>query len=76
MYFTSNDVYQNTFFYQATLDTLQLKKDKDTDYVLGWKSKRVYTSKLLYFLIKSFLFNACDKTCGWMEGAPRHTEIW
>ena len=28
-----------------TLDTLELKKDKYTDYVLRWKSKRLYNSK-------------------------------
>ena len=31
---------------QAMLDTLELKKDKGTDYVLCWKSKGVYISKL------------------------------
>ena len=30
-----------THFFQSTLDTLQLKKDKGTDYVLSWESKRV-----------------------------------
>ena len=34
------------FVYQPTLDTLELKKGKGTDYVLRWKSKGVYTSKL------------------------------
>ena len=34
------------FFYQPALDTLELKKDKGTNYVLSWKSKRVYNSKL------------------------------
>ena len=33
------------FLYQPTLDALELKKDKGTDYVLSWKSKRLYTSK-------------------------------
>ena len=33
------------FVYQPTLDTLKLKKDKCTDYVLSWKSKGVYNSK-------------------------------
>ena len=33
------------FVYQPTLDTLELKTDKGTDYVLSWKSKAVYTSK-------------------------------
>ena len=46
MYFTTNDESQNMFVYQPTLDTLELKKDKGTDYVLSWKSKGVYNSKL------------------------------
>ena len=41
IYFTSNDGFQNMFFYQQTLDTLKLKKDHGTDCVLGWKSKGV-----------------------------------
>ena len=32
--------------YQATLDMLELKKDKDINYVLSWKSKGEYNSKL------------------------------
>ena len=46
MYFASNDWSQNTFVYQPTLDTLEIKKDKGTDYVLSWKSKGLYSSKL------------------------------
>ena len=42
MYFTINDVSQNTFVYQPTLDTLELKKIK----TLIWKSKGAYNSKL------------------------------
>ena len=48
------------FVYQATLSTLQLQKDKSTDYVIHWKSKILYASTLLpkyiYFLhsIKTF----------------------
>ena len=34
------------FFYQATLDTLEIKKDKDTDYDFSWKWKGVFNSKL------------------------------
>ena len=45
IYFKSNDGSQNTFVYQPTLDTLELKKGKGTDYVLSWKSKGVYNSK-------------------------------
>ena len=46
IYSTSNDGYQNTFVYQPTLDALELKKDKCTDYVLSWESKGVYNSKV------------------------------
>ena len=46
IYFTSNDGSQNTFVYQQAIDTLELKKDKGTDYVLSWKSKGVFNSKL------------------------------
>ena len=37
---------QNMFIYQPTYNTLELKKDMGTDYVLSVKSKGVYTSKL------------------------------
>ena len=46
IYFTSNDESQNTFAYRPTLDTLELKKDKGTDYVLSRKSNGVYNSNL------------------------------
>ena len=42
MYFRRDDGSQNMFAYLPTLDTLK----KGTDYVLSWKSKGVYTSKL------------------------------
>ena len=32
--------------YQSTSDDLELKKDKGTDYVFSWKSKRVLNYKL------------------------------
>ena len=59
-----------TFVYQPTLDALVLRKDKGADYVLSWKSKGVYNSKLksLYtaFLHSIKLFEhkigiKCDK---------------
>ena len=46
IYFTSNDGSQNTFAYQPTLDTLELIKDKTTNYILSWKSNGVFNSKL------------------------------
>ena len=56
IYFISNDRPQSTFVYQSTLDTLEKNKDKGTDYVLSWKSKRVYNSKLK-LLYTAFLHN-------------------
>ena len=57
---SGNDGFQNMFVSHPKSDTLKLKKDKGTDYVLSWKSKGVYTSKLkpLYvaFLHKIKLF--------------------
>ena len=35
------------FVYQTTFNMLQLKKEKSTDYVIGWKSKSLFESKLL-----------------------------
>ena len=46
IYFRNNDGSQNTFVYQPTPDALELKKDKCTDYILSWKSKLLYNSKL------------------------------
>ena len=34
------------FVYKPALDTLELKKDKGTDYILTWKPKGVYICKL------------------------------
>ena len=45
-YFTSNDGSQNSYVYQTTLDMLEFKKEKCTDYVLSWKSNGVFNSKL------------------------------
>ena len=36
------------FVYQPTLDTLELKKDKDMDYVLSWKSNGLYRMGIKY----------------------------
>ena len=40
------------FVYQPTLNILELKEDKSTEYVISWKSKGLYISKfnLLYTL--------------------------
>ena len=34
------------FVYQPTVNILELKEEKCTDYIIDWKSKGVYTSKL------------------------------
>ena len=46
IYFTNNDRSQNTFAYQPTLNALELKKIQNNDYIVSWKSKTLYTSKL------------------------------
>ena len=46
IYFASKDGSQNTFVYPPIFDALELKTYKGTDYVLSWKSKGVYNSKL------------------------------
>ena len=46
IYFASNDRSENTFVYQPTVDTLELKNDKGINYVFSWKSTGVYSSKL------------------------------
>ena len=45
-FFFGANGFQDMFVYQSILDAIILKKDKGPDYVLSWKSKRVYTSKL------------------------------
>ena len=45
-----------TFVYEPTLDTLELKEDKGTDYILSSKSNGAYNSKLKP-LYTAFLFS-------------------
>ena len=56
-----DDSSQNTFVYQPTFNMLELKTDKGTEYVIGWKSKGVYYSKLVAFH-GAFLPNIKDLT--------------
>ena len=42
----SNDGFQNMFDYQPIFNMLELKKEKGADYIIDWKSKGMYTSKL------------------------------
>ena len=39
IYFTSDDVSHNMFAYQPTLNVLELKIDRGTENIVGWKSK-------------------------------------
>ena len=45
--FFGDNVSQNMFVYQPTFNLLELKKYKGTDFVIGWKSKCLFESKLL-----------------------------
>ena len=53
MYFTSTDGSENTFVYQPTVDKLELKKDKGTDYVLSWKLNRAYNLNVSHYTLLS-----------------------
>ena len=44
--FFGDDSFQFMFVYQPTFNTLELKKDKDTNYVIGWKSESLQTCQL------------------------------
>ena len=46
IYFTSYNGSQNMFFYQPSFTVLELNKDRGTGYIICWKSKRMYDSKL------------------------------
>ena len=39
IYLTRNDGSQNMFVYQLKFSVLELKMDKGTEYIIGWKSK-------------------------------------
>ena len=39
IYLTRNDESQNMFAYQLKFNVLELKIDKGTEYIIGWKSK-------------------------------------
>ena len=47
------------FVYQPTFNVLELKIDKGAEYIIGWKSKGYYNSKLIA-LHSAFLPNAKD----------------
>ena len=49
------DNFQNMLVYQETISMLELKEDKGTDYVIGWKSKWVYILKLNHYIQHSWI---------------------
>ena len=51
--FFGDDGFKKMFVYQATRDTLELKKDKGTDYVLSWKSKGCILLHLRHYTLLS-----------------------
>ena len=53
MYFTSDDRFENMFVYQPTFNTLKYK-NMSTEYIISWKSKGIYNSKLIVFNYKFF----------------------
>ena len=55
--FFGDDGFQNMFVYQPIFNILKLKEDKDAEYVISWKSKGVYNSKIISSLYTSFLHN-------------------
>ena len=44
------------FLYQPIFNKLGLKKDKNTEYIIGWKLKGIFKSKL-FVLHGAFLLN-------------------
>ena len=55
IYFTNNDGSQNMFVYQPTLDTLELTKDKSTDYIFIWNKKEYIILNLGHFILLSYI---------------------
>ena len=45
-FFFGNNVFQDMFVYQPTLNTLQIKYEKTFENVVSWKSKGTYTTNL------------------------------
>ena len=53
MYFTSNDGFQNIFFYQPILHTLEIKKG--TDYVLSGYQREYIILNLSHYILLSYI---------------------
>ena len=45
------DGFRNNIVYQPTFNTLDLNKDKGTNYVIDWTPKCLFESKLLPFMM-------------------------
>ena len=75
IYFTGNYRSQNTFAFQSTLDTLELKKEKGIGYVLSWKSRRVFNFKLMP-LYTAFLHSITISGFKMTHEIMRRTHIW
>ena len=54
--FFGDNGFQNIFVYQRTFYTLELQIDKGTNYIIGWKSKGLFESKL-HSLLSTLLPN-------------------
>ena len=70
--FCGDDSFQNTFVYQSTFSTLELKEDKGTYYVIHWESKGLYASKLTP-LYTAFLHNI--KHSGYKVGVQFNNSV-
>ena len=55
MYFTSNDVSQNTFVYQSTLDKLQLKKTQVLIMFLVGNQREYLILNLSHYILLSYI---------------------
>ena len=55
VYFTSNDCSQNTFAYQPTLDTLELKKAKVLIKFLVGKQRYYILLNLSHYILLSYI---------------------
>ena len=55
MYFTSNDVSQNTFVYQSTLDKLQLKKAQVLIMFLVGNQREYLILNLSHYILLSYI---------------------
>ena len=48
--FFGDDAFQNIFVYQPTFSKLGLKEGKRTEYIIAWKSKGLFKSRLNHYI--------------------------